>query len=161
MRNYSDEHGDHIHSIAFSGDHAEPVTDTDDFYAELDRRLSNEPEPEEQTVTFGEVAYALTKVLDFICAGMHPGVIAGRALALQQWLHPERSNYDGVAQIAVTCGVSKQALSKAVLEWHDSLGMRLPVGKRAGARQVFRETAFAELARGSHVSQTRARKSNS
>jgi hypothetical protein len=147
--------GDGIHPVGWGDGHEIVPVIEPDFDA-IDRHLSGESEgPEEGTVTFSEMVSAFVRVLDFICKNPQPGVVAGRALALQFWLHPEQSHYDSVAQIALSCGLTRQALSKAVLQFKDSLNIRFPVGKRNGTRDAFRAAQVKAMENGTHASYKR------
>jgi hypothetical protein len=160
MSFHGDEYDNHIHEVGFGDNHeAVPVTNPDDFYDRLDRRLNgeNEPPAEEDAVTFKEMASALAVVLDFICNTPHPNVIAGRALALQFLLPPTESRYESVSQIAEDVKLTKAALSKAVIQFADAMNVRLPVGKRKGTRQTFKEKQLALVAEHKHASDSRRR----
>jgi hypothetical protein len=137
MSFHDDEHDDHIHDIGFEGNEAVPISNPDDFYDQLDRRLAGEEDaPQEDAVTFKEMASALAVVLDFACAGNHPNIIAGRALALQFWVAPTESRYESVSHIAADVGLTKAALSKSVIQFADAMNARLPVGKKKSSRQA-------------------------
>jgi len=116
-----------------------------------------EEAPHEDAVTFKEKASALAVILDFVCNNPALNCIAGRALALQFWLAPTESKYDSVSQIAADVGLTKAALSKSVLQLADAMQVRLPVGKRKGTRQSFREKQLQLVEQHKHASDTRRR----
>jgi hypothetical protein len=157
MSFHDDECSDHVHNVGFEGNEAVPISNPDDFYDRLDRRLSGEDAAGRRGDVQGNGFCARGRARLHLQQPGALNVIAGRALAFQFWLAPTDSRYQRVSQIAADCGLTKAALSKAVLQFADAMQVRLPVGKRKGTRQSFRDKQLALVAEHRHASDTRKR----
>ena len=151
--------GDHIHNIGLSnGDvgerHYEPITDFD-FDAVCD--AIDGPDAEEQ-VAFADAASAIKSILLWICASPNLTHCGARAAALLYYLDPieaavhKRGSFVAIARES---GVTKQAVSKWLIELRDSIGLQMTAGKSHFARSKYRDAQIRAFAVGRHTAFTR------
>jgi hypothetical protein len=146
---YHADHGDDIHDIAVVCDDGQVGPTCDFNWSEID----GYDEPAEDTqYDIGDVSGALSVIVGWCCRPIHPNLVASRVLALQRWLWPAESRYDSMSPIAADCQCTKAAISKALLNLHDELGMRLPVGKNYHTRARFSEVQKRLVKTGRHAS---------
>jgi hypothetical protein len=151
--------GDHLHNVAYTDGHIEPVTQFP--YDEIDSDLSFEPE--EEKLSWSDAAAAISLILSWACGRADSGrskppslVSSGaRIHALLYLLDPVNARYDTLTAIADEANLTRQAISKDLMSLRRELGGILPM-KVSGSSDVYRKAQKAALAAGCHSSVTRS-----
>lgn len=123
-------------------------------YDAVDRALGHEEQVVEP-VDFALAASAIKSIILWCCAPPSLALVGARCAALLCWLDPiEAATHerDNLAKIAAQAGITKQAISKYMVELRDSLGITVGPGKRHTARQAYREAQVRAFAQGTHAS---------
>ena len=152
--------GDHVHTIGRTdGGHLEPVSQFD--YGEIDRRL--ESAETDDKITFSDASAALALILQWACgqtrnSAKEPVVSAGaRINALLFLIDPTNARYKSLTEIAAAAGMTRAAVSKALLTLRDQLGDIMPI-RPMMQRENCRKAQVAAIAAGCHSSNRRIRK---
>ncbi len=143
--------------LAIENERMVPVTDFD--FDEIDSRLGFESP--EKPVEFADMTAAFSLILGWMCKSHNKGSIthAGwKAQSLLWLLDPDRSRFESLSQIAEEAGVTKQAVSKALVELRDECGFLISAGKSQTARESYQKAQFAAVDAGCHSSDTRAKR---
>src|SRR6516164_5321625 len=146
------ELSDHIHDLGVEDESLVPSVGFD--YQAVGDALGN-TEPAE-SIDFADAASAIKSILLWICSPPDLKRVGARAAALLAWLDPtETATHDreSLTKIARQAGVTKQAISKYLIELRDSLGITVGIGKRHTARQAYRNAQYRALGKGRHASQ--------
>jgi len=115
--------------------------------------------PESETmISVTQASSALVKVLGWLSRSQDCRFIGAKALALRALLGSPNNPFRSVARIAAEAGVTRSALSHALLSLASDYGIRLNTGKLETSRQAYREAAHRALERGTHVSQRKNHK---
>jgi biotin operon repressor len=146
----------HTSALEFNSDDTCQAVGTVGFdFDEIDRRLGFEQADE--PVEFADMTAAFSLILGWMC-GTKTGPIRNsgwRAQALLWLLDPEQSQFGSLTEIAEAAGVTKQAVSKALVELRDECGFLISAGKRQSARESYRQAQNAAIAAGCHSRDTR------
>jgi hypothetical protein len=130
---------------------------TKDFdFDEIDRRLGFESP--EQPIEFSDMTACFSLILGWICKSRYEGSITNagwKAQSLLWLLDPQQSKFESLSQIAEAEGVTKQAVSKALLELRDECGFLISAGKSQTARESYSKAQFAAVDAGCHSRNTR------
>jgi len=148
---HNSDKGDHLHAI---GKENGRLTRTYDFdYDAVDRGIGWK-ETETDTVTFSDMTAAFVLILEWILKGRNLEAAGGRAAALSVYLDPVHSTKFGnnISEIARQSGVTKQALSHALMEFRDSVEVLLTAGKLGSTRSTYREVQYKNIEAGTHSS---------
>jgi hypothetical protein len=130
-----------------------PISVTDFDYDSVDFNLGlTEPG---DGVAMSDVTSAYVRILQWICSGGGMASKGARAEALRLFLSPTESPYASLQEIADESGVTKAALSAALMDLRKALGLGLTMGKVAGSSENYRKAQLAAKAAGIHSSFTR------
>ena len=126
--------GDPVHPTAIGNDgRPEPITDFN--YGALDGDQPGE------MIAFSDMVAAFCLILEWVtsCKRTKDLMSAGaHAAALLYFLDPARSEFKSLADIASAAGMSRAALSKALLNLRDESGLRSwQCGKLHSSREVY------------------------
>jgi hypothetical protein len=147
--------GDHIHDFSVNSDgKPEPIIGFDWDAVEDD----DEPNEENDTVSFGDMSSALCVILAWICRSPHAVVRSSRACSLLLWLNPSLSEYSNFTAVATDHQVTKACVSAALQDLKKELQVRLPIGKKDGARSKYKAVQERLAKEGKHASDVRRRK---
>jgi len=127
------------------------VATTDFDFDEIDRSLGFESP--EKPVEFDDMTACFSLILGWMCKGHKTGAIANagwKAQALLWLLDPEQSQFESLSEIADVAGVTKQAVSKALVELRDECGFLVSAGKSQTARESYSKAQHAAVAAGCH-----------
>jgi hypothetical protein len=102
-----------------------------------------------------DASSALLVILGWITRNPDPKMTSARANAILYWLHTEASRFSDYSEIANFHGLTKAAISKALLTLKDEVGCRLPVGKRTQSRATYARAQLKAVAEGRHASQSK------
>jgi biotin operon repressor len=163
MAFYPDRDSDHLHSIGRGADGSFERT-ADFCYDEIDRNLGwAEDMPD--TVTFSDMSAAFSMILGYLCQDNHcpnrPANLAhvgARAESLLFLLDSNQSRYKSLADIGRAAGLTRAAISKALIELKDQVGLMLSAGKGHFTRATYRQAQIEALEAGRHSSQVRKQK---
>jgi biotin operon repressor len=162
-------HFDAVHNVAWNnaddGDHT--FTPTTNFNHD-DICFDDEPEREEDAVTMGDASSALMRILYWLVgAGKNIKDIApqqrlahvgARAEALLWLLNPTESQFESLTEIAQAAGITKQAVSKAVVTLREDIGLPISAGESWGTRDTFRKATNASIDAGVHWSSNQGKR---
>ena len=151
------ELSDGLHEdIAFENDTLVPTTAFD--YDSIDRNVFD-VEPEEDTVSFSDMAAAFSLIVQWACASPDIKHVGGRIAAIGVLLDPTNLPHHRrtLADVARETGVTRAAVSW-VLDFRDQVGTSLTVGKRSSVRKKNSACQLAALERGTHSSQVKRAK---
>jgi hypothetical protein len=139
--------------------HLIQTTRTEDFYDEIDRSCFG-VEDNVDTVSFSDMASALSLIVDYCCDSKHVNIVASRIMALQVLLSPTSCKFGrtDLAAVARDCGITRAAVSKSLIEFRDQVGTSLTVGHRSSSRERCRQAQEHALRRGIHASDVRKAK---
>jgi biotin operon repressor len=142
--------GDGIHQVGT--DENDAVCQVVDFdYSALDPA---EPEP---TIRVSLAASGLVRVLAWILRSHDLRLAGARAASIMALLDPVNSPFRNLSQIARSVGISRAALSKAILQLRDNDGVRFAGGKMDSSREIYRQAQLELVRTGRHAS-TKTRK---
>jgi hypothetical protein len=157
--------GDGVHSVTYvKGDKPEErgyFDRVENFdYDSVDRSLGFEPE--EERVSWSDASAAISLILSWACGrgdscrAKPPSITSAgaRIHALLYLLDPVNARYDSLDAIAIESGMTRQGVSKALMDLRRELGGILPM-KVSGSSDVYRKAQEAALAAGCHSSVTR------
>jgi hypothetical protein len=153
------ELGDHVHASAYNNDSEsfEPTTgpDLESIYHNCDNESVAHT-----MVSMSDAAACFSLILEWILKTGSLQLAGARAAALACYLDPVNNNRFGstLSQIAEQASCTRAALSKALLDFRDSAGIHLSMGKLSGSRQKYRDTQIKCLEAGRHSSQVRRKK---
>jgi hypothetical protein len=148
---------DGIHKTALNRDthHFEGVTDFD--YDAVDRSITGDPEDVDiKEHSLADLGSAVNVLLSWAVKGRSLPMIAGRILSLHWYLREAESEYDSISEIATACNCTRAALSKALLELRDSIGLKISAGKLHSARRTYSKAQDASFKAGKHAAFTGA-----
>jgi hypothetical protein len=131
----------------------EPVTDVNDFYAEIDRNIFG-VEEQDDVVEFGDMSRALGMIIQWACEGNELKLVGARIAALGCLLYGNEMPHGRttLAAIAAEANCTKQALSKILIEFKDSIGLTLSIGKNQSARAKYSIAQHKAVLNGTHAS---------
>jgi hypothetical protein len=130
-----------------------PISVTDFNFDEVDFNLGlTEPG---DGVAMSDVTSAFVRILQWICSGDGMASKGGRAEALRYFLDPTQSEYDSLDAIGQEAGVSRAALSAALMDLRKELKLGQTLGKRDYCRAVYSEAQRRAFKAGVHSSHTR------
>jgi hypothetical protein len=144
------EVSDHLHEIGVKDEHLVPSVSFD--YQAVDDALGNE-EPAE-TVDFTDAASAIKSILLWICSPPDIKLVGARAASLLAWMDPieaKTHNRATLTDIAKQANITKQAVSKWLVELRDSIDLQIGVGKSNLSRRAYREAQIRPLGAGTHA----------
>jgi hypothetical protein len=147
--------GDHLHPICIADHRVEPTCNFD--YDEVDRRLAEQPESEEQ-IAWADCVMAITRILQWACNAPHLALAGARIQGLFLLLRPEESQYESLSEIASDAQITRAALSKSLLHCIDDCGLKIGM-KRQCTRATFSRTQHELVAEHKHASDVRKAKS--
>jgi hypothetical protein len=155
----NDRYSDHVHPIGFEDDET-PVRTCDFPFDQVCADLDGEPA--EDLVTFSDMSAALALIIQWVCGDSKKRttdvrIVAARALCLMQWLCPEQSQYENMADVAKACGCTRAALSKSLLSLKDQTGCLLSSGKGFFTRATFSKAQHRAVDGGTHSSYSRTK----
>jgi hypothetical protein len=131
----------------------EQVTDVNDFYDEVERNIFGVTD-EEDLVEFSEMSRALGLIIRWANISRDLRHVGARVAALGCLLYATdmphgRTKLSAIAQEA---GITKQAVSKWLVEFREEIGLDMSVGKSSSARQKYAAAQRRAVARGTHSS---------
>jgi hypothetical protein len=137
--------------------HLEPTTDFN--YDQI--RFDDEPIAEDDdSITWAEASSLLVRVLQRIT---HPDELAKagtRAHLVVYLLDPSQCKYSSLRELAEEAGCTKQALSKALMDWRRELQVGLNLGKRAYTSESYRQAQYRSVQAGTHYTSAQKRASS-
>jgi hypothetical protein len=154
-----DYHSDGIHTnIGVDEDrHLEATTDFP--YDEVDAALGNEPVAEfEDSITWAEASSCLIRLLQWITSPDKLEKAGARAHLAVYLLDPSQCKYGSLRELAEASGCTKQALSKALMDWRPELKVGLNLGKRAYTSENYRQAQYRSIQAGTHYTSARKRR---
>jgi hypothetical protein len=123
-------------------DSLKPVAKTNDGiqeYTDLDySALDNDTEAAEDSITMGDAASSLMKILYWAAEarGTTPqgqlAAVGARIEALLFLLNPGESRSESLSEIAKAADCTKQSVSKALVNLREAIGFRISAAKRWG-----------------------------
>lgn len=105
--NLATDNGEIVQSVGFD-------------YDEIDRNCFD-VEDEEQTVSFSDMAAALSSIVQFACSSPDISHVGGRIAAIGVLLDPSNQPHDRrtLADVAREVGVSRAAVSRWIMDFRD------------------------------------------
>jgi len=113
---------------------------------------------DDDSITWSEASSTLVKLLQFITdPGDDLAKCGARAHLVVMLLSPEQCRYKSLRELAEACGVTKQNLSKILMDYRRSLSLGLNLGKRAYSSDSYRAAALRSVDEGRHFTSSRKR----
>jgi len=132
-----------------------PISVTGFDFDEVDRNLGLAIE-DDDLLPFSEVVSGWVKLLAWILSTNGNLASSGaRAAVLQYYLNPNESEFGSLQEIAEAAGVTRAALSAALLDLRKALDLKATMGKRDYCREVYSDAQKAAMKAGVHSSHTR------
>jgi len=109
---------------------------------------------EEDTVSFSDMGAVFSLILEWVLGGDNLTLAGARAASLAVYLDPVFNCKFGstLAEIAREAGCTRAALSKALVDFRDAVGIHLTAGKLNGTRSTYRAAQIDAIERGTHSS---------
>jgi hypothetical protein len=150
--------GDHIHPSAIIEGRIQRTIGFD--YDEVDRNLGFEPK--EEMLTWADASAAISLILSWATGrgdtSHHKeasiATTGARIHGLLYWLDPANARYGSLQEIADAAGLTRAAVSKALVNLREELGGILPM-KRSGSSDVYSRAQKAAIKVGVHSSASR------
>jgi hypothetical protein len=134
--------GDHTHPVTI--DDGGPVCTTGFDFGALDPEIPN-------LIPMDTVTSGFVKILGWMQSGADLRSVAARVLALDTFLNPVHAKYQSLSEISQATGISRAALSRALLNLHDDYGLRWCM-RVPGTREHCASAQKLALQNGHHAS---------
>lgn len=142
----------------------EPTVQPD--WDSIDRNVFGvEPDEErDAVVSFADMAAALSLIVSWACASRNLTHVGARIASLAVLLDPNNAGPSKkrwtLADIAREAGITRSAISRWLVDFRDSAGTSLTVGKRSSMRAKYRQSQAEAVERHTHSSFVRRDKTS-
>src|SRR5262249_55551182 len=111
-------------------------------------------EEQDDVVEFRDMSVAFGQVIQWACRARDLKLCGARIAALACLLYGNEMPYGrtNLSAIAKEAGCTKQALSKVLIEFKDSIGLTLSIGKSSSARAKYAVAQHKAVLNGRHAS---------